>query len=160
MRAIVNIRRHWATPLSGVLLGLLLLLPASPHAAEFVLCLESTGQVNVEHAEANTCSEPPKSAAHSEKTDAFTSAESEHCPGCSDVPLQLTEADDPCGTAITPSIVTLDAPGEQLSLSSTRPAENPFAAVEGSDRSHPQASTSPPSVTGPDASLGSVVLLI
>ncbi|WP_157942214.1 hypothetical protein [Salinibacter altiplanensis] len=159
MRSISSIRQHWASTVCGAVLGLLLLIPVSPHAAELVLCLEPTGQVNVESAEAGSCADRPEIAGSKEQ-EVFVAGERDHCSGCSDIPLHLTEADDPCGTAITPPTTALDGTGEQLSLVSTGPAEKPFAAVEGATHSHLQASTSAPSESGPDASLGSVVLLV
>lgn len=140
-------------------LGVLLLIPVSPHAAEFMLCLESTGQVNVEAAEAGSCADRPEIAG-SEERNVLASGAEKHCPGCSDIPLHLTETDDPCGTAVTPSTLTLDAPGEQFSLTSTQPATDPFVAPSLSNSSRPSASPSAPSESGPGASLGSVVLLV
>lgn len=151
----VSIRKRLATTLNVVALGLLLLLPAGPHAAEVVLCLEESGDVNVERAEAGECAERIREN-KGVNVEVVGASEEEHC---SDVPLRVSEADDPCGTAILTSSTSLEGPSEHLSLVSTR-LDSQAVESGGSSSSSPPRFRRSRYEPGQDTSLSSVVLLI
>ena len=158
MPSMVSIRKRLASTLNVVALGLLLLLPTSPHAAEVVLCLEESGDVNVERAEAGECTDKIREK-EGGKVKVVGASEQEHCIDCSDVPLRVSEGDDPCGTAILSPSTSLEDPGEHLSLVSTSLQSRPVESGESSSSSPPRFrrySNEP----GQDTSLSSVVLLI
>lgn len=159
MRSIVPIREQWASTLSVAVLGLLLLLPASPHGADFVLCLEESGQVNVERAEAGECTEGTRAKSES-VLKILDASEGEHCIDCSDVPLQVSEADDPCVAAIVSSSLELEEPSEQGTLLSAASVSTEALKTEETSHSPHQHVQSARSDADRDASLGSVVLLI
>lgn len=158
MGVFVHLREGWSTALS-VVLGLLLLLPASPHAtSDLVLCVERSGEVNVEQSHEGECTGPSaESRSQDRAPDLLDVSAGEHCGDCEDLPLRLTDATDPCGTAIAPSwSVDIDGPAKRLSLE---------ARVSGT----PEVTSSslPPGLfanqalaAASHASLGSTVLLI
>ncbi|MCS3676258.1 hypothetical protein GGP72_000154 [Salinibacter ruber] len=157
MRSMLSIRKRLATTLNVVVLGLLLLVPASPHAAEVVLCLEESGQVNVERAEVGECE--GSRVGDSGEVNLLDASKDEHCIDCSDVPLRLTEADDPCGTALLTSSTSLEGPSEDLSLLSTGP-ESQTVDSEKPTSPAPLRFRRSNGESGRDTSLSSVVLLI
>lgn len=158
MRSIFLIRERWASTLSVAVLGLLLLLPASPHGAELVLCLEESGQVNVERAKSGKCVDWTRTNGESELLLLDTS-ENEHCTDCSDVPLRLTEADDPCETAILSSPPSPEGPSEQIAFASTG-LDRQVVETDESGHSFLKRFRQARPTPDPDASIGSVVLLI
>lgn len=159
MRSMVSTRKHWGSTLTVAVLGLLLLLPASPHGADLVLCIEQSGQVNVERAESGECAEEArvKSEPASEILDR---PEEEHCKDCTDVPLRVNEADDPCTAAVVSSSFELEALSVQESLLASVSVHIRPLGTEEPVRSPHEHVQSAHSKTDRDASLGSVVLLI
>ncbi len=159
MRSIVHIRKRWASTLSVAVLGLLLLLPASPHGADVVLCLEESGQVNVERAKAGQCTEGAQAKSES-ALKILDASEGEHCIDCSDVPLRVNEADDPCVAAVVSSSSELEGPNEQgTPLSAVSAATQVLGTQETPLSSHQHVQSARPNADR-DVSLGSVVLLI
>lgn len=104
MPSIRSIRDRWAPALS-LLLGILLLVPVSPHGgSNLVLCVESDGAVNVERSQSDECSSPTASADRGISGQAIqTQSSEEHCPGCRDLPLVLPDATDTCESAVLSS---------------------------------------------------------
>ena len=158
MPSMVSIRKRLGSTLNVVALGLLLLLPTSPHAAEVVLCLEESGDVNVERAEAGECADRIREK-EGGKVTVVGASEQEHCIDCSDVPLRLSEADDPCGMALLTSSTSLEGPSEDLSPLSTGP-ESQTVDSEKPTSPAPLRFRRSDSESGRDTSLSSVVLLI
>jgi len=159
MRAMVSIRKRWASAMSVVVLGLLLLLPASPHGADVVLCIEESGQVNVERAESGECTEEARVKSESAPK-IIDRSEREHCRNCSDVPLRVSEADDPCTAAVVSSSLELEAlSGQEPLLASVSVLIRPFGTEEPPLPPYEHVQSGP-SGTDRDTSLSSVVLLI
>ncbi|MCS4047615.1 hypothetical protein GGQ04_002764 [Salinibacter ruber] len=158
MRTITYIRDRWASTLS-VVLGLLLLAPTASHGAEFVLCIEDSGGVNVERAESGECSDFVRPNGEGQGI-ALGAPETEHCADCADVPLQIREADDPCGSAVILPPPGLEQPAEAETLGSGTAVLTHVAAKSKDDRSSHSVFRSARPKPDPDTSLGSVILLI
>jgi len=158
VKAIAYIRDQWASTLS-VALGLLLLAPTASHGAEFVLCIEDSGGVNVERAESGECSDfvRPNSENWGK---ALGTPEAEHCADCADVPIQIREADDPCGSAVMLPSPGLEEPVEAEVLGSGTAVSAHVAAKSKDGRSSHLVFRSAHQKPDPDTSLGSVILLI
>ena len=154
-----HIRPQRRSRLSVVLLILLLLVPASPHASDVVLCVERSGQLNVEKASFGECADAP-GLSDDRRHDLGNAVEDEHCVDCADVPLRFGEADDPCGTAILPSPISLDGPTEALSVSALELGHEPSRVEDGSAVAESTIPRSLRRLPGREVSLGSVVLLI
>lgn len=157
MRSIVHIREGGTSTMNVVVLGLLLLLPASPHGAEFVLCLQDSGQVNVERFD--EAQSEGFAVGDWEEIDVLGSSEEHSSTDCSDVPLRLTEANDPCATAILSFSTSPEGPSEYLSPASARPTPQALE-VDEPNRPSPHRFRRSSAESGLDASLSSVVLLI
>jgi hypothetical protein len=158
VKAIAYIRDRWASTLS-VVLGLLLLAPTASHGAEFVLCIEDSGGVNVERAESGECSDFVRPSSENEGI-ALGTPEAEHCADCADVPLQIREADDPCGSAVILPSPGFEEPVEGVALSSGTVVSTHIAAKAKEGRSSHLGFRSALPKPDPDTSLGSVILLI
>ncbi|MCS3937262.1 hypothetical protein GGP80_003272 [Salinibacter ruber] len=158
MKAITYIRDRWASTLS-VVLGLLLLAPTASHGAEFVLCIEDSGGVNVERAESGECSDFVSPSSESQGI-ALGTPEAEHCADCADVPLQIRGADDPCGSAVILPSPGLEEPAEGGALGSGTVVSTRVAGKSRDDRSSHLEFRSARPKSDPDTSLGSVILLI
>jgi hypothetical protein len=158
VKAIAYIRDRWASTLS-VVLGLLLLAPTASHGAEFVLCIEDSGGVNVERAESGECSDFVRPSSESQGI-ALGAPEGEHCTDCADVPLQIREADDPCGSAVILPSPGLEEPAEAEALGSGTAVLTHVAAKSKDRCSSHSVSRSARPKPDPDTSLGSVILLI
>lgn len=159
MHAIVHIREQWTSTLRVVLLGLLLLIPATPHATEVVLCVEDSGAVNIEQAEDGECTERIRLHAET-KPEAVEAATAEHCADCADVPLRVSEADDPCGGAVLAPSLELEMPREDGVVVSVALGTSPVLDRDATSLSFQQHARSVRPNADRDASLGSVVLLI
>lgn len=143
--------------LGMVLMGLLLLFPATPHHTEAVLCIEPSGEVNIEHAEDGECA-ALSGEAEDPVSRTVSTSDQEHCTNCSDVPLRVSEADDPCGRGVVSPSIELEGPSEQEALVATTDR----GATGNDDRRVLSHLTAGParSQADPGSSLGSVVLLI
>ncbi|MCS4178604.1 hypothetical protein GGQ07_000016 [Salinibacter ruber] len=160
MKAIAYIRDRWASTLS-VVLGLLLLAPTASHGAEFVLCIEDSGGVNVERAESGECSDFVRPNGEGQGI-ALGAPETKHCADCADVPLQIREANDPCGSAVILPSPGLEEPAEAETgaLGSGTAVLTHVAAKSKDGRSSQSVFRSARPKPDPDTSLGSVILLI
>lgn len=159
MHTIVYMREQWVSTLRVVLLGLLLLIPATPHATETVLCVEDSGAVNIERADDGECTE--RIRLHAEQNpEAVEAATAEHCADCADVPLRVSEVDDPCGQAVLAPSLELETPRETGTLIAVVSGTGLFPDRDATRLSSQQDARSARPNADREASLGSVVLLI
>lgn len=115
MPRIRSIRNRWAPALS-LLLGILLVLPTGRHGSpSLVLCVESEGTVNVEHSRGDECSSSSSSTnGDAPIQSALMQSSGEHCPGCTDLPLALADATEPCESAVLSAPTVGDAAAAHL----------------------------------------------
>jgi hypothetical protein len=110
-------------------------------SAEFVLCVEENGTVNVERARSGECAAPARAERkHDHAGSALHPSETEHCTECTDVPLTLAEAHEPCESAVLSPVAFDDlvperAAGEVQDLS----GNDRIAAAEAVYALRPQA---------------------
>jgi len=141
-----SLYRRWGA-LGGLVLGALLLVPMSRHAGtEFVLCVEENGTVNVERARSGECATPARAEReHDHAQSALHPSDTEHCTACTDVPLTLAEAHEPCESAVLSPVALGDlVPERGASAVQDLSAKDRFAAAEAVQALRPRAPDASP----------------